>query len=383
MEYYRIRQFTKYTINEKVSPTASNRRKKEFARKGDLLTYKRKRKTIDPSTNVLPNTVDTANEGVSEPVPPTESAQATLGVQVEFIQAVNIFQGLEFETESAQAALGTQPPYPNVFPDFDEKLPIRVHHHQSTWDITEEPQVVQDFVKLKGLDRIGAISYNSYNSALISAFTESRGAGNLLSLKKLKWYYACKLEKVLSDGTATAVKKKGLTARSVARAYMMLYMTHTEIKDDDVGIHQRKETSVNEHGDTPVHESEDVAEQYDASYYEHASLSPNTHDTMPTRGRSGSFDQQITILNDQLQKLKEDKEKESEANINLREAIKEKISECDLLKETIEQKKEDIKLKRVVDGQCTLEFTDLPRQLDAKILEYTNLEKKIQVWRQS
>ncbi|KAF6155019.1 hypothetical protein GIB67_035766 [Kingdonia uniflora] len=96
--------------------------------------------------------------------------------------------------------------------------------------------------------------------------------------------------------------------------------------DDDVGIHQRKKASVNKHGDTPVHQSEDVAEQYDASYHEHASLSPNAHDTMPIRGGSGGFDQQITKLNDQLQKLKEDNETESEPNKKLRDALKEKVS---------------------------------------------------------
>ncbi|KAF6135046.1 hypothetical protein GIB67_014095 [Kingdonia uniflora] len=61
-------------------------------------------------------------------------------------------------------------------------------------------------------------------------------------------------------------------------------------------------------------------------HHEHASLPGNAHDTMLTRGGSGGFDQQIIILNDQLQKLKEDKEKESEAYINLRETLKEKVS---------------------------------------------------------
>ncbi|KAF6167359.1 hypothetical protein GIB67_043220 [Kingdonia uniflora] len=43
---------------------------------------------------------------------------------------------------------------------------------------------------------------------------KARGAGNSLSLRKLKEHYAYKLEKVLSDGTAaTAKKKKGLTTR--------------------------------------------------------------------------------------------------------------------------------------------------------------------------
>ncbi|KAF6149920.1 hypothetical protein GIB67_008641 [Kingdonia uniflora] len=111
-------------------------------------------------------------------------------------------------------------------------------------------------------------------------------------------------------------------------------------------------------------------------HHEHASLSPNAHDAMPTRGGSGGFDQQITVLNDQLQKLKEDKEKESEANINLRDSLKEKTSECILLKKTIEQMNEDIQLKRVLDEQCALAFADLPGQLDVKILEYKNLEEK-------
>ncbi|KAF6167824.1 hypothetical protein GIB67_027602, partial [Kingdonia uniflora] len=248
------------------------------------------------------------------------------------------------------------------------------------------------------------------------------GVGNSLLLKKLKEHYAYKLEKVLSDGTtAAAKKKKGLTARSIARTYMLYVLRYflfptkkgTDVSawyfdllakdkvakkwswgsavlahmyynlaaasrddgrqfagyttllekwdvsvtdryggtallkfrealdnykledvttDDDVGIHQRKEASVNEHGDTPMHQSEDVAEQYDASHHEHASLSPNAHDTMPIKGGSGGFNQQITALNGQLLKLKEDKEKEFEANINLKDALKEKCKESELLK---------------------------------------------------
>ncbi|KAF6135956.1 hypothetical protein GIB67_006848, partial [Kingdonia uniflora] len=488
--------------------------------------------------------------------------------------------GSEFVTESAQVGLGAQPPLLNVCPDFDENIlifgrysegegatsnddvgpsdksllrsfrfhrvrsiplgrekhPIRVHHHQSTWDLRKEPQVVQDFVKLKGLDRIGAISYNYYNSVLISAFVgrcqpktnsfhfkwgemtlthddveqliglPADGDATVIGgtwgfpaiLEKLKSHYAYKLEKVLSDGITTAAKKKkGLTSRSVVRAYMLyvlgsfLFPTKKGIdvsarylvlfakekvakkwswgstvvahmyynlgvasrddarqfaccttlleswifahfpklggipkemdsdayehctcwkwdvsvtdryggttllnfrealdnyklddgcaavqsgtrhphkatidrgfrlmerKSDDSGIHQRKPASVNEHADTPVHQSDDIAEQYDASHHEHSSRSPNIN------------------LNDQLQKLKEDKEKESEANINLREALKEKTSECDLLKETIEQMKAEIELKCVADEQCALEFTDLPRQLDAKCKETESLK---------
>ncbi|KAF6133927.1 hypothetical protein GIB67_040691, partial [Kingdonia uniflora] len=443
-------------MNDKVPPTASNRRKRELAREEDLVTYKRKRKTIDPTTVVPPNTAETANEG-----------------------------GSKFDTESAQATLGAQPPLPNVPPDSDvnipivgeysesegatsnedigpsdrsllrsfrfhrarsialgqEKLSLCVHHHQPTWDLTKEPQagfstLVEVFENnlLQGLKALKAL--------------KARGAKNSLSLKKLREYYAYKLGKVLSDGTATvAKKKKGLTAKSVARAYMLyvcgsflfltkkatdvsaryidlftkdkvakkwsrgstvlahmyynlgaasqddgrLFGTHTEIKgiphmrsrssqrsrkfnpkyewvdcfsgqkwkdfvlkkadrgrrvregplvctegylewfasvswtticpiaidlaaDDDAGVHQRKEATVNEHGDTPVRHSQDVAEQYDASHHEHSSRSLNIN----------LNDQQITTLNDQLKKLKEDKNKESEANINLRETLKEK-----------------------------------------------------------
>ncbi|KAF6160191.1 hypothetical protein GIB67_016627 [Kingdonia uniflora] len=247
----------RYTINEKVPPTASNRRKIELAREGDLLTYKRKRKTIDPSTFVPLNIVDTANEGVSELVPPTESAQAALGAQA----------------ESAQV------PETNSF-----------HFKWGDMTLTQD-----DVEQLVGLPADG-------DTTVIGG---TWGFPVLLEL-----------EKVLSDGTAAAMKKKkkkGLTARSVARTYMMYvlgsFLFPTK-KDDDVGIHQKKEASVNEHGDTPVHQSEDVAEQYDTSYHEHVSMSPNVHDTMPTRGEIDGFDQQITTLNDQLQKLKEDKEKE-------------------------------------------------------------------------
>ncbi|KAF6171672.1 hypothetical protein GIB67_042187, partial [Kingdonia uniflora] len=508
-----------YTMNKKVPPTASNKRKRESARKGDLVTYKRKKKTIDPSTVVPLNTIDSVNKGVSEGV----------NILIESAAGMNILQGSEFENESAQAGLGAQPSLPNVCPDFNENIPIfggysegegttrnddlhfvdiitiivqeklliRVHHHQSTWDLRKEPQVVQDFVKLKGLDRIGAISYNYYNSALISTFVERwqpennsfhfkwgkmtptlddveqlvglpadgdatviggtwgfsailevfennllqdlnvfkslkvGGAVNSLSLKKLKEYYAYRLEKVLRDRTAAAAKKnKGLTARSVARAYFidkrdsphafkevtffygaLASLDHVQpyypnkvvrqfnreqgiptkrllivvsnlwtakvarkfspkyewvdcfssqkwkeftlkkadrrrrvregpllcteaylewftsvswtticpiivdLAANDSRIHQRKPASVNEHGDTPVYQSEDIAEQYDTS-----------------------------------------------------------TSECDLLKETIEQMKAEIKLRCVVDEQCVLEFADLPRQLDVKYKEIETLK---------
>ncbi|KAF6148630.1 hypothetical protein GIB67_042589, partial [Kingdonia uniflora] len=104
---------------------------------------------------------------------------------------------------------------------------------------------------------------------------------------------------------------------------------------------------------------------------EHATLSPNPHDTMPTRDDSGRLDKQITTLNDDLQKLKKDKDKEFVANIKLAET-----SECKLLRETINQIKEDMKLKRVLYEQCALAYTDLPGKLDTKILDCKNLQEK-------
>ncbi|KAF6150753.1 hypothetical protein GIB67_020836 [Kingdonia uniflora] len=416
-------------MNEKVSPTASNRRKGELAREGDLFTYKRKRKTIDPSTVVPPNTVHSTNEGISEGV----------NILTESAEGVNIHQGSKFETESAQAGLGAKPPLPNVCPNFDknipifggysegegvtssddvgpsdksllrsfrfhrarsialgqEKLPIRVHHHQSTWDLRNEPQVpetnifhfkcgeitptLDDIEQLVRLPADGDVTViggtwgflailkvfenNLLQDLNVFNFLKAGGAGSSLSLKKLKSHYAYKLEKILSDGTAAAAKmKKGLTARSVAHAYMLyvlgsflfpmknrtyvrarylvlfakdkvakkwswgsavlahiyynlvIYPITIDLAADDSGIHQWKPASVNEHGDTPVHQSKDIAEQYDASYQEHSSRSPNIN----------LNDQQITVLNDQLQKPNENKEKESKANINLREALKEK-----------------------------------------------------------
>ncbi|KAF6156495.1 hypothetical protein GIB67_011296, partial [Kingdonia uniflora] len=451
-----------YTINEKVPSTASNRRKRALAREEDLLTYKRKRKTIDPSTVVPPNTVDSANEGVCEGMNiPTESAEGEGATSNDDAGPSDKSLLRSFKFHRARSIVLGQ-----------EKLLIRVHHHQSTWDLRKEPQVVQDFVKLKGLDRIGAISYSYYSSALISTFIECWQpetntfyfkwgemnptmddveqlvglpedgnakviggtwgflailkvfennllqdfkdfkslkvgvAGNSVSLKKLKSHYAYKLEKALSNGTAAAAKKKkGLIVRwqrsdhgdqqfwhtcitiwvqylemmrdnshAIPRYSSLGYLhisqslvgsprrwtpMHTSIvlvgngtyllridmvvqlcsilgrhwtttnlriticlitvdlAANDSRIHQRKPFSVNEHGDTPVHQSEDITEQYDAS-----------------------------------------------------------TSECDLLKETIEQMKAEIELKREVDEQCILEFANLPRQLDLKVRYWST-----QIWR--
>ncbi|KAF6148319.1 hypothetical protein GIB67_025538 [Kingdonia uniflora] len=175
-----------------------------MAREEDLLIYKRKKKTIDPSTVVPPNTVDTTNKGVSEPVPQTESAQAALGAQDESAQAVNISQGSEFETETAQATLGEGATRSKDVGPSDKSMlrSFRLHRARSiVLRQVFENNLLQDL--------------NTFNSL------KAEGAGNSLSLRKLKEHYAYKLEKVLSDDIAVATKKKGLTARSIARAYML------------------------------------------------------------------------------------------------------------------------------------------------------------------
>ncbi|KAF6169146.1 hypothetical protein GIB67_038643 [Kingdonia uniflora] len=459
-----------------------------------------------------------------EPEQRTNLLEAILSVNIptESAEGVNIPKDSEFETESAQAGLGVQPPLPNIYPNFDENIPIFGGNSEGEEATTNNDVGYSDKSLLRSFRfyRARSIALGQDLNAFKSL--KARGTRNSLSLKKLKEHYAYKLEKVLSDGTAAAAKKKkGLTTRSVARTYMLyvlgsfLFPTkkrtnvsarylvlfakdkvvkkwswgsavlahmyynlgaasrddarqfvccttllelggipkemdsdvyehctywkwdvsvtnkygvtallnfrealdnykledvvwdpYTDKRDslhafkevtffygalaspdhvqpyypnrvvqqfnreqgiptnqkwkefvlkkadrgrrvrerplvctkaylewfasvlwtticpitvdlavDDSGIHQRKTASVNEHGDTPVHQYEDIAEQYDASHHEHSSLSPNIN----------LNDHQITTLNDQLHKLKEDKE-ESEANNNLREAIKENVS---------------------------------------------------------
>ncbi|KAF6151828.1 hypothetical protein GIB67_010402 [Kingdonia uniflora] len=496
-----------YIMKGKVLPTASNRRKRkldiaglehpnfEFAK-----TYKKKRKIVENRTVVPPNTVEqspnfeTTNDGVRE------HSGVDIMDHIEDGDEARVTRGYEIQSESAQAALRAQPTLPT---DYDVNIPSAgencersvgancegegVANNEDVGPIdnslfrsfkfhrAREPQMVHDLVKLKGLDRIGAMSYDSYNSGLIYAFAErwqletnsfhfkwgemtptldnveqligfntdgdattlkAGSAGNYLSLRKLRERYAYKLKKVLSDGTTARAKKKGITAMSVARTYMLYvlgsflfpmkkgtdvsalyldlfakdktakkwsrgsavlaHMYHnlhatsrddgrqfaccttlleeqdiptkplcpevsnlwiseeprkynpkyewvdcfsakkwkdwvlkkaergrrvrdgppicTEgylewfatilwtticpitvdlVADDDIGIfgiHRRKEACVNEDGDTPVDQYEDLSEQYHALHNEHATLSPNAHDTMPTRAESGGLD---------------------------------------------------------------------------------------------
>ncbi|KAF6160224.1 hypothetical protein GIB67_016660 [Kingdonia uniflora] len=389
-------------MNEKVPLTTSNRRKRELAKEEDLVTYKRKRKTIDPSTVAPPNTVDSANEGISDALPPTESAKS-----------VNIPQGLEFETESAQACLGAQPPLPNVSPDFDVNIPIIGGYSKgegatSNDNITPTLDDVEQLVELPvdgdatvigGTWGFLAILETFVNSLLqdLNAFMSLKagGTGNSLSLKKLKEHYAYKLEKFSVTGTDVSARYLILFAKDkVAKKWswgsavltQMYYNLGAASRDDgrqfvycttlldDSGIHQRKPVCVNEHGDTPVHQSEDIAEQYDASHHEYASLSLNIN----------LNDQQITILNDQLQKHKEDKEKEFKVNINLKEALKEKCKEIKSLKavnailmEQIDMQLPPSTLLAVLQSHQPMPDTTLAKKYEDLLAAHEDAKKKL------
>ncbi|KAF6172306.1 hypothetical protein GIB67_024928 [Kingdonia uniflora] len=293
-------------MNEKVPPTASNRRKRELAREGDLLIYKRKRKTIDPSTVVPPNTVGSANEGICKGVNiPTESAEG-----------VNIPWGSEFDIESTQAGLGAQPPLPNVYSDFDENIPI-------FW-----------------------------------GYSEAGGAGNSLSLKKLKSHYAYKLEKVLSDDVSArylvlfakdkVAKKWPWGSTVLAHMYYNLGAASRDDARQFAYCTTLLESGIFAH----FPKLGGIPKEMDSDAYKHCTCWK--YDVSVTDRYGGT------------------------ALLNFREALDnyklEDTSKCDMLKETIEQMKAKIELKRVVDEQCTLEFVDLPRQLDAKCKEIESLK---------
>ncbi|KAF6165489.1 hypothetical protein GIB67_023318, partial [Kingdonia uniflora] len=407
-----VENVTMYTMNEKVPPTTSNRRKKESIREGDQVLYKRKIKTIDPSTVVPPNTVDSANEGASEALPPTES-----------VEGVNIPQGSEFKTESTQASLGAQPPLPNVSPNFDVNISIVGGYSEvglpadgditvigGTWGfptILEGTDISTRYLVLFAKDKVakkwswgsevlahmyfnlGATSRDdgkqfAYCTTLLESWifvhfpklvgipkeidsnayehctcwkwdvsvTNRYGGTTLLNFREALDNY--KLEDVVWDPYRDK-KDSSLAFKEVTFFYGAL------ASPDHVQPYypNRVVRQFNQEQGIPT-------KRLLTEHHEYASLSPNVN----------LNDQQITTLNDHLQKLKEDKEKESEANINLREALKEKTSKCDMLKETIEQMKVEIELKRVVDEQCTLEFADLPMQLDANVRYWST-----KIWR--
>ncbi|KAF6168429.1 hypothetical protein GIB67_004981 [Kingdonia uniflora] len=95
-----------------------------------------------------------------------------------------------------------------------EKGCLRVHHHPSMWNLQREPQIVQELNLL--LDDV------------VFKSMKAGGQGNSLSMSKLSKHFAYKLEKIISDekksresGGISVAPKKGLSAISVARAYML------------------------------------------------------------------------------------------------------------------------------------------------------------------
>ncbi|KAF6167646.1 hypothetical protein GIB67_031229, partial [Kingdonia uniflora] len=180
------------------------------------------------------------------------------------------------------------------------------------------------------------------------------GAGNSLSLKKLKSHYAYKLEKVLSDGTAIVAKKK---KRHIC--CMSLGLSYFSRKREQTSGHATlsclPRTRWQSHGYLYISQSwwdpqGDGLRCILALYLLEMDVS--------VTDRYGG----TTLL-------------------NFREALDnyklEDTSECDLLKEAIEQMKADIELKREVDEQCALEFVDLPSlsvELNEKCKEINSLK---------
>ncbi|KAF6135736.1 hypothetical protein GIB67_028592 [Kingdonia uniflora] len=356
-------------MNEKVAPNASNRRKKELAREGDLLTYKRKRKTIDLSIVVPPSTVDTANEGVSEPVPPTEGAGNSLS-----LRKLKKYYAYKLEKVLRDGTTAAAKKKNGLTTRSVARAYILYVLGSFLFPIKKGTNVSARYLYLFAKDKVVCDPYRDKRDSAHAFKEVTFFYGALTSPDHVQPYYPNRvmrqfnreqdipamrlLTEVFNLWNAKEPKKFNpkyewvdcfsgqkwkefiLKKTDRGRRTTIYPITVDLATNDDVGIHQRKKVNVNEQGDTPVHQSEDVAEQYDAS----------------------------------IQKLKEDKEKESEANTKLREDLKDKTSECDLLKETIKKIKEDIQLKCVVDEQCTLEFADLPRQLDAKCKESESLK---------
>ncbi|KAF6154070.1 hypothetical protein GIB67_018992 [Kingdonia uniflora] len=329
-------------MKEKVPPTASNRRKRELDREdpkdpkfGDLVTYKIKRKNVETTTVVPPNTVEEYPTNTVEQSPQNtakttnEGAFKHRGAHIEDDGDVNINSvGENCEDSSKRNSVG------EAVANNDEVGPI-------------DSSLLRSFK----FHKARSIALGQGFKAL-----KAGGTGISLSLKKLRNHYAYKLEKVLSDGTATKAKMKGLTTKSVDRAYMLYILgsflfptkkgTDTTIclvtidlaaDDDDemFGIHQKNQApQSNEDGDTPVDNYEAGSEQYHAS-----------------------------------------------------------ASECNLLRESIDQMKEDMQLKRILDEQCALTYADLPAQLDVKrkkLINAKEMKKSLEVnnnewevWRQS
>ncbi|KAF6134571.1 hypothetical protein GIB67_022311, partial [Kingdonia uniflora] len=352
-----------------------------------------------------PNTVETTNKGVSE----------HSGAYVEDGNEVQVTGGSQIQSEAAANNEEVGPIDTSLLRSFkfyrarsialgQEKACLRVYHHPSTWDLTKEPQMVQDWVKLKESD-VTIIGGTWGFPALLEVFEKNillylkgfkalkvGGIGNSLPLKKLRKHYAYKLENVLSDGTVVRAKNKGLTSRSVARAYMLyalgsfLFPTKRALMSGHgiwtclprtkrlrsghggqqfwrtcitISVQHLKMMGGNLHIVPPYSRGGSVTDRYGgpALLKFREALDKYKVDDAESCG----LDRQIKALNNKLHKLKEDKDQESEANIKLAEALKEK---------------EDMQLKRVLGEQCALVYADLPGQLDTKILECKNLQEK-------
>ncbi|KAF6138677.1 hypothetical protein GIB67_009871 [Kingdonia uniflora] len=191
------------------------------------------------------------------------------------------------------------------------------------------------------------------------------GAENLLSLRKLKENYAYKLEKVLSNGiVAAAKKKKGLTARSVACAYMLYILWSFPF---------------------PMKKGTDLSTQY--IYLFAKDKEANKWSWRSAALAHMYYNMGAASQDDGRQFLAGiPKKMDSDAHEyctywKWNVSVTNRYGGTTLLKfrkalDNYKLEDEDIELKHAVTEQCALEFANLSRQPDAKILECKNLEEK-------
>ncbi|KAF6166179.1 hypothetical protein GIB67_023889 [Kingdonia uniflora] len=345
-------------MKEKLPPTASNKRKRELDRADPKhpdfeypKTYKKKKKIVEKRTVVPPNTVEqlenfkTTIEGVRQ-----HSGADTID-HIEDGNEAQITVGSEIQRESAQAALGAQPTLDECRSRIDSEGNIpswgvlmlahgiltcfpRTKWQRSCYEDHNLGTASQDdgiqfifghFLKLPGIPKeLDFDNYEHYNCwKWGGSITDRNGGPTILKFREALDNY--KVEDVVWDpyrdkrDYAHAFKEITYFYGALASPYHIepYYLNRvvrqffheqgmpTKPRCPEIMmlgylefIDERKHVSMRRV--TPLDQCEDVGEQYDVSLNEHATLSPNAHDTMPTRGESGGLDQQIIALNDKL-----------------------------------------------------------------------------------
>ncbi|KAF6145797.1 hypothetical protein GIB67_016246, partial [Kingdonia uniflora] len=217
-----------------------------------------------------------------------------VNIPIESAEGLNIPQGSKFETESAQAGLGAQPPLPNVCPDFDENIPTFGGILKGT-DVSARYLVLfaKDKVAKKWSWGSAVLAYMYYNlgaasrddggqfaycttlleSWIFAHFPKLGGIPKEMDSDAYEHYPCWKWDVFVTDryGGTTFLNFREALDNYKLEDTTICPIT-VDLAVDDSGIHQRLPASVNERGDIPVHQYEDIAEQYDASILEYKNL---------------------------------------------------------------------------------------------------------------